>query len=250
MRYTIEKAKNSMSPWPPCATEPYRPTGELSADCGREGMIAMITADSVAREGCGAVRWGQGEARHQPHLFRGPFQPRGAVVLRHGHISRRGGQDQCRHRAWRASAGGLADRRRWQPSTDPRVLRPAERCCLWGDRGLQRLRPCRDRGNSFGLFTGLGFGIDPKGRHNDGCFIAVFNVRRSATWTRSRRSHGVRTIPEGYPESTGLYRGALPGRDRIHREQDRRKNGMPVEDATWKRLSEWPRVMVSPKIGV
>ncbi len=27
-----------------------------------------------------------------------------------------------------------------------------------------------------GLLTGLGFGIDPQGRHNDGCFMAVFNV--------------------------------------------------------------------------
>ncbi len=27
-----------------------------------------------------------------------------------------------------------------------------------------------------GILTGLGFGIDPQARHNDGCFIAVFNV--------------------------------------------------------------------------
>ena len=27
-----------------------------------------------------------------------------------------------------------------------------------------------------GLLTGLGFGVEPTGRHNDGCFLAVFNV--------------------------------------------------------------------------
>ena len=27
-----------------------------------------------------------------------------------------------------------------------------------------------------GLLTGLGFGVEPSGRHNDGCFMAVFNV--------------------------------------------------------------------------
>src|SRR5437763_17160845 len=27
-----------------------------------------------------------------------------------------------------------------------------------------------------GLLTGLGFGVEPTGRHNDGCFIAVFKV--------------------------------------------------------------------------
>src|SRR5205814_10582920 len=26
-----------------------------------------------------------------------------------------------------------------------------------------------------GLLTGLGFGVEPTGRHNDGCFMAVFN---------------------------------------------------------------------------
>ena len=26
------------------------------------------------------------------------------------------------------------------------------------------------------LLTGLGFGVEPTGRHNDGCFIAVFKV--------------------------------------------------------------------------
>src|SRR5262249_59721257 len=27
-----------------------------------------------------------------------------------------------------------------------------------------------------GLLTGLGFGVEPSGRHNDGCFMAVFDV--------------------------------------------------------------------------
>src|SRR5262249_61651120 len=27
-----------------------------------------------------------------------------------------------------------------------------------------------------GILTGLGFGVEPSGRHNDGCFMAVFNV--------------------------------------------------------------------------
>ena len=27
-----------------------------------------------------------------------------------------------------------------------------------------------------GLLTGLGYGVEPTGRHNDGCFMAVFKV--------------------------------------------------------------------------
>jgi len=34
-----------------------------------------------------------------------------------------------------------------------------------------------------GLLTGLGFGIEPTGRHNDGCFMAVFNVAAFRTMT-------------------------------------------------------------------
>jgi len=35
-----------------------------------------------------------------------------------------------------------------------------------------------------GLLTGLGFGQDPTGRHNDGCFMAAFNVEGDTTGDR------------------------------------------------------------------
>jgi LDH2 family malate/lactate/ureidoglycolate dehydrogenase len=53
-----------------------------------------------------------------------------------------------------------------------------------------------------GLLTGLGFGVEPTGRHNDGCFMAVFNVaafrplrefkKEVAEFARRRHGHSLR----------------------------------------------------------
>ena len=88
-----------------------------------------------------------------------------------------------------------------------------------------------------GLLTGLGFGVEPSGRHNDGVFMAVFNVaafrplqdfkREVAEFARYLKS----TPPsEG---SSGVF---YPGEVEYLREQQRRKVGIEIEDATWERL--------------
>ena len=58
-----------------------------------------------------------------------------------------------------------------------RIIAKAARCC-------RLAAPRAIKGSGFaamvevlcGLLTGLGFGVEPTGRHNDGCFMAVFNV--------------------------------------------------------------------------
>ena len=80
----------------------------------REGMIAMITADS-GRSAKAVAPFGGAKAR----LGTNPICSRyhrtwKAAVLRHGHLGRRGRQDQRRNRARRTGARRLADRRRGQ----------------------------------------------------------------------------------------------------------------------------------------
>src|SRR5438132_12278628 len=81
-----------------------------------------------------------------------------------------------------------------------------------------------------GLLTGLGFGEDQTGRHNDGCFMAAFNdaafrplaeVKREVT----EYAHYLKaTAPsEG---STGVF---YPGEIEYVREQERRASGIEVE---------------------
>src|SRR5258706_8472795 len=88
-----------------------------------------------------------------------------------------------------------------------------------------------------GLLTGLGFGVEPSGRHNDGCFMAVVHVaavrplkdfkREVAEFARYLKS----TPPS--ESSHGVF---YPGEIEYLREQERRKIGIEIEDATWDKL--------------
>jgi uncharacterized oxidoreductase len=88
-----------------------------------------------------------------------------------------------------------------------------------------------------GLLTGLGFGVEPTGRHNDGCFMAVFNVAAfrplkdfKKEVTDFARYLKATPLSEG---STGVF---YPGEVEYLREQQRRSSGIDIEDATWDKL--------------
>jgi uncharacterized oxidoreductase len=88
-----------------------------------------------------------------------------------------------------------------------------------------------------GLLTGLGFGQEPTGRHNDGCFLAVFNVAafRPVAQFKSEVAEFARYL-KATPPSEGSPGVFYPGEIEYLKEQDRRKNGIEVEDATWAKL--------------
>lgn len=89
------------------------------------------------------------------------------------------------------------------------------------------------------LLPGLGFGVEPTGRHNDGCFLAVFNVqafRDLATFKKEVAdfAHYLKDTPpaEGFNEV--LY----PGEIELRREKERLASGIEVDDKTWSQLLE------------
>ena len=87
------------------------------------------------------------------------------------------------------------------------------------------------------LLTGLGFGVEPTGRHNDGCFIAVFKVeafRDLATFKRevAEFAHYLNDTPP----AEGFDRVYYPGEVEHLKRQDRLANGVDIEDATWNKL--------------
>jgi LDH2 family malate/lactate/ureidoglycolate dehydrogenase len=88
-----------------------------------------------------------------------------------------------------------------------------------------------------GLLTGLGFGVEPTGRHNDGCFMAVFNVAAFRPLAQFKREVAdfARYLKSTPPSegSTGVY---YPGELEGLRERQRRRDGIEIEDATWDRL--------------
>jgi uncharacterized oxidoreductase len=88
-----------------------------------------------------------------------------------------------------------------------------------------------------GLLTGLGFGQDPTGRHNDGCFMAAFKVaafRPLADFKKEVADFAryLKATPPAEGSSGVLY----PGEIEHIRELERRKSGIDVEDTTWQKL--------------
>jgi uncharacterized oxidoreductase len=90
-----------------------------------------------------------------------------------------------------------------------------------------------------GLLTGLGFGVEPTGRHNDGCFMAVFNVEAFRPLAEFKKEVGeFARYLKATPPSEGSSGVLYPGEIEYKREQDRRKTGVDIEDATWDKLKQ------------
>ncbi|MFZ3236241.1 MAG: Ldh family oxidoreductase [Stellaceae bacterium] len=90
-----------------------------------------------------------------------------------------------------------------------------------------------------GLLTGLGFGVEPTGRHNDGCFMAVFNVAAFRPLAEFKKDVGeFAAYLKATPPSEGSSGVLYPGEIEYRRQQDRSKNGIEVEAATWFKLQQ------------
>ena len=88
-----------------------------------------------------------------------------------------------------------------------------------------------------GLLTGLGFGVEPTGRHNDGTFMAVFNVAAFRPLKDFEKEVGeFARYLKSTPPSEGSPGVFYPGEIEHIREQQRRRDGIAIEDATWDKL--------------
>lgn len=97
-----------------------------------------------------------------------------------------------------------------------------------------------------GLLTGLGFGVAADGRHNDGCFMAAFRVEAFRPLAEFKRevAEFARYLTET-PPAAGTERVFYPGELEHLRAQQRRADGIPVEEETWQRL-----VSLAEKFGI
>ena len=103
-----------------------------------------------------------------------------------------------------------------------------------------------------GLLTGLGFGVEPSGRHNDGCFMAVFNVEafRPLALFKQEVAEFARYLKET-PPADGSAGVLYPGEIEHLTEQQRLRSGIDVEDATWGRLRTLAAEYgVAPELGL
>ena len=89
-----------------------------------------------------------------------------------------------------------------------------------------------------GLLTGLGFGIEPTGRHNDGCFMAVFRVEAFRPLAEFKRE--VTEFAQyltATPPAEAVERVYYPGELEYLRTQRGHVDGIYVEQGTWQRLA-------------
>ena len=88
-----------------------------------------------------------------------------------------------------------------------------------------------------GLLTGLGFGIEPTGRHNDGCFLAVFKVDafRPLADFKAEVASFARYLKDTPPAegSAGVF---YPGEIEHARETERARTGIEIDETTWAQL--------------
>jgi uncharacterized oxidoreductase len=237
MKLTIEKAdKQNVAA---CTVFRQGHIGRLAAYplmAIERGMIAMITADSgrspkhVAPFGGAKSRLGTNPICFAvPSNLEGPlFFDMATSAAAAGKIGVAMARGEAVPPGWLIDAEG-------KPTTDPRKLRQGGALLpLGGAEGYKGYGLATIVEIFSGLLTGLGFGIDPAGRHNDGCFIAVFKVSafRNLDTFRQEVTDFARYLKDT-PPAEGFKEVYYPGEIEFRKEQDRRKNGIPIEDATW-----------------
>lgn len=125
-----------------------------------------------------------------------------------------------------------------QATTDPSVLGHGGALLpLGGDVGFKGYALASIVEILSAVLPGLGFGVEPTGRHNDGCFIAVFKVdafRDLATFKREVREFA--EYLKATPPAEGFDQVYYPGEVEHLRRVERLAQGVDVEDATWAKL--------------
>jgi LDH2 family malate/lactate/ureidoglycolate dehydrogenase len=205
----------------------------------RADMIGLITADSgrstkqVAPFGGRAARIGTNPLSIAvPSDLDGPlFLDMATSAVAAGKIALAVSRNESIPLGWIVDRDG-------QPTTDPTQLKDGGALLpLGGSEGYKGSGLAAIVEILCGLLTGLGFGIEPTGRHNDGCFLAVFKVSafRPLAQFKQEVAEFARYL-KATPPSEGSRGVLYPGEIEHLREQERRQHGIDVEDATWRKL--------------
>ena len=237
MALTIEKARTANVA--ACTVFRQSHVGRLAAYplmAMREGMIAIATADSgrspkhVAPFGGREARLGTNPlAIAVPSDLEAPFYLDMATsAVAAGKIQLAVARGEQIPQGWIIDAEG-------RHTTDPTQYRKGGALLpLGGSEGYKGSGLAAMVEVLCGLLTGLGFGVEPTGRHNDGVFMAVFNVAAFRPLQQFKRevaefAHYLKSTPPSDGSSGVFYPGELES----IRAQPRRRAGIAIENATW-----------------
>jgi uncharacterized oxidoreductase len=245
MRLTIEKAaaQNIAA----CTVFRQGHVGRLASYplmAAEAGMIGMAWADS-GRSPKGVAPFGGREARlgtnpwamAVPSDLEGPFCmdfATSAVAM--GKVKLAEARGEPVPRGWIVDSEG-------ELSTDPKAIAGGALLPLGGAGEGYKGTALAALGEVFcGILTGLGFGVEPSGRHNDGCFLIAIKVDAFRPLLAFRRevaefAHYLKATPPAKGSAGVLYPGEVEHRAAT----ERLEAGIEIEDATWSKLAALAR---------
>jgi LDH2 family malate/lactate/ureidoglycolate dehydrogenase len=206
-----------------------------------QNMIGLITADSgrspkqVVPFGGRAPRLGTNPLSVAvPSTLEGPlFIDFATSAVAGGKISLAAARNEEIPSGWVIDSDG-------RPTTDPKKHKQGGALLpLGGSEGYKGYGLAVIVEILCGLLTGLGFGVEPTGKHNDGCFLAVFSVDAFMPLTQFKQEvTDFAKYLNDTPPAEGSKGVLYPGEIEFQAERDRRKNGVMIEDGTWKKLRD------------
>lgn len=242
MQLTIDKAKKTNVA--ACTVFRQSHVGRLAAYplmAMKEGMIGLATADS-GRSPKAVAPFGGREARlgTNPLCIAFPSDLPGPIFIDMATSAVAAGKlNVARARNQPIPLGWLLDKD-GNPTTNPNaqseggIMLP-----LGGPEGHKGYALSFAVETLAAILPGLGFGIDPKGRHNDGTFMLAIDpgAFSPADQFKSQVEGFVRYLKET-PPAKGFEEVLYPGEIEHRTSQRRGREGIPIEDSTWGRLTE------------
>lgn len=243
-RMTIEKARTSNVAAATIAHQSH--IGRLASYplmAAQEGMIGLITADS-GRGPKHVVPFGGAEPRlgtnpmsiAVPSNLEAPFffdMATSAVAA--GKISVAVARGDSVPLGWIIDSEG-------NPTTDPTDFRGKGGALLplGGTEGHKGYALSAMVEVLCGILTGLGFGVSKTGIHNDGVFMAVFNVEAFRPLAEFKKDVAdFAAVLKDTPPSKGSQGVLYPGEIEHMKEAERRRDGIAVEAKTWNTLADY-----------
>ncbi len=240
MLLTIEKAREHGV----AATTVYRQghvgrVTDYPVMASEAGMIGMMTADS-GRSAKQVVPFGGREAKlgTNPICIAMPSNLDGPLFIDVATSAVAGGKiSVALARGQRIPEGWIVDKD-GNPTTDPAALQQGGSSLpLGGAQGHKGYGLSVMVEIFSGILTGLGFGVEPSGRHNDGVFMAAFNVEAFRPLEEFKQDvTDFAAYLSQTPPAPGFSRVYYPGELEHLTTQRKLKEGIEVEDATWERL--------------
>ena len=242
MRMTIDKAREHGV----AATTVYHQghvgrVTDYPVMAAEAGMIGVMTADS-GRSAKQVVPFGGREARlgTNPICMAMPSNLEGPLFIDIATSAVAGGKiSLALARGERIPEGWIVDKE-GKPTTDPAALQQGGSSLpLGGEQGHKGYGLSVMVEIFSGILTGLGFGVEPSGRHNDGVFMAAFDVEafRPLEEFKQEVTDFAMYLKET-PPAPGFSQVYYPGELEHLTTQRKMKEGIEVEDATWERLRE------------